>query len=51
MKLADLQNIPQFDLLAPQLLLRVQHSSARAGTVKIGKQHEVIWASTKAAVA
>lgn len=36
MKLANLQYIPQFDLLAPQLLFRVQHSSARAGTVKIG---------------
>ncbi|WP_082485680.1 RES family NAD+ phosphorylase [Acidovorax sp. Leaf84] len=36
MKLADLQYIPQFDLLAPQLLFRVQHSSARPGTVKIG---------------
>lgn len=51
MKIADLQNIPQFDPLAPQLLLRVQHFSARAGAVKIGKQHEAIWASTKAAVA
>ena len=36
MKLADLQYIPHFDLLAPQLLFRVQHSSARPGTVKIG---------------
>jgi hypothetical protein len=38
MKLADLQYIPHFDLLAPQLLFRVQHSSARAGTVKIGSR-------------
>ena len=36
MKLADLQYIPHFDLLAPQFLFRVQHSSARAGTVRIG---------------
>lgn len=36
MKLADLRYIPHFDLLAPQLLFRVQHSTVRAGTVKIG---------------
>jgi hypothetical protein len=51
MKIADLQHIPQFDLLAPQLSVRVQHSSARASTVKIGKPHEAIWAPIKAAVA
>ena len=36
MNLADLRYSPRFDLLPPQLLFRVQHSSARAGTVKIG---------------
>lgn len=36
MKLADLQYVPQFDLLAPELLFRVQHARASTGTVKIG---------------
>ncbi len=36
MKLADLHHSPHFDLLASRLLFRVQHSSARAGTVRIG---------------
>ena len=34
MKLADLQRIPQIDLLAPQLLLRVQHSNVVANALK-----------------
>lgn len=37
MKLADLQVLVQFDLLAPQPLFRVQHARARAGTVKMGR--------------
>ena len=36
MKLADLQYIPYFVLLVPELLFSVQHSSAPAGTVNIG---------------
>lgn len=36
MKLADIQYAPPFDLLAPELLFRVQYARARAGTVKIG---------------
>jgi len=38
MKLADLQYVPHFDLLAPQALFRVQHSRASAGTVKVGNR-------------
>lgn len=36
MKLADLQYAFHFDLLAPQLLFRVQYARANARTVKIG---------------
>lgn len=34
-KLFDIPYIPRFDLLAPQVLYRVRHSRASAGTVKM----------------
>ena len=37
MKLADLQYVPQFDLLAPHALFRIQATRTRRGTVKVGR--------------
>lgn len=51
MKLEHIQNTRNLTFWPLSSFFRVQHSSVRVGTVKIGKQHEAIWSSTKAAVA
>lgn len=38
MNLADIQYVPHFDLLAPQMLFRVQRTRASAGSVRIGRK-------------